>query len=663
MRKHIHFWLPVLWAAVAAAGSNEIIVTATRTYEAESEVPASVSVIYAERLKGMAAVNADEMLRSLSGISVLRNYGAGSGIPGQVNIRGIPGLHGLLMLSDGYRLNEAATGFLSPNEVPVAAIDRIETVRGPFSALYGADAFSGVVNMILREPGTGKKASFSAGAGNDGFSDTVASISGSAGSSAYFAAVQSVGMDNVLAQDKISESVWNPQAGAYMTSDRAAENFNYRDNRVIVKTVTGNRDSGRVALQLRFFDSSLGMGMEDMRPYYPKQVESDAETRSIFAGTEYTRQAGADLELSARASIRDQRREVRGLDMAGYHGAVPVFAESLSRTDANEAEMALQVNYRQDEPHSLTAGADFRHSKADFGGLKEALTGVQFASSMPDSADVNNFGLYLQDRLEAGSVTLIAGARIDSHTDFGEAFSPKAGILWHASEDVSLRAAAGRAFRAPSLLELHQPSVGYGSITFVSNPDLEPEYVNSVDAGITFNQAGRYRLGIDAFYNDMEDLIAPSIDGRVYTYRNVSEAWSRGLELEITAEPAGWIVLYASATLQDAEDETAGTGLQHIPDEILAAGFRCSTGSGGMTIRLSLDAVYTGKREYVDELSGQWRQLDSFVRTDAAAGLEFAGHYNLGIKASNAFDEEYQESPVVNPAPGRVLAFYAGFEW
>ena len=56
---------------------------------------------FKRRLEGYA-VNADRYLRTVSGIAVLRNYGIGSGIPGQVNVRGVPGLHGLLMLSDGY---------------------------------------------------------------------------------------------------------------------------------------------------------------------------------------------------------------------------------------------------------------------------------------------------------------------------------------------------------------------------------------------------------------------------------------------------------------------------------------------------------------------------------------------------------------------------------
>lgn len=647
----------------AGAGSNEVVVSATRVAEPEREVPASVSVISGDRLRIGAPVNADELLRTLSGISVLRNYGIGSGIPGQVNVRGVPGLHGLLMLSDGYRLNEAATGFLSPNEIPVIAIERLETVRGPFSALYGADAFSGVVNMVLREPGEGKGLSAMVSAGNDGYLDFSVSVSGLAGDYAYFAALQQVEMDNVLARDRIIESVWNPQAGVYIELEKDAENFDYRDRRVVVKTASRAGEKGKLAVQARYFDSSLGMGMEDMRPLYPKQVESDSETRSVFAGVEYSHAVSENAELIARASYRDQQREVWGLDVAGFAGAMPVFAESYSKTDSDESEIGLEFNMERSAAHVITMGVDARQTGADFGGLKEAGSGTQFASSSPDSARVENYGLFVQDSFKAGAVRLVSGLRIDSHSDFGEAYSPKLGILWEALDIMVMRVAGGRAFRAPSLLELHQPDVGYGSITFVSNPDLDPEYVNSVDAGFTITPADNVSLDVTLFYNDMEDLIGPQIDGQIYSFLNISEAWSRGVEVELNSRLIGGLELHLAATLQETRDKTADTDLQHIPEEIYGAGLRYSGDAGICRVEASLDGFYTGERRYVDGSTGMWRELDSYFRADASLDLLFAQSYRIGVSAMNLFDEDYQESPVINPAPGRVLAVRAGIEW
>lgn len=653
----------ILVGSAAFAATNEVVVTATRMAEQARDVPASVTIIGGARLAGAAAVNADELLRTAGGISVMRNYGVGSGIPGQVNVRGIPGLHGLLMLSDGYRLNEAATGFLSPNEIPLMALDRIEVVRGPFSALYGADAFSGVVNMILKEPGAGKGMVGSVGVGNDGLLDLALASSGFLGNCAYFAAVQRVQMDNVLAQDEITESVFNPAAGGYVDIVKSAENFDYFDNRVIAKTATDLGDAGHVEFQVRFFESELGMGQEDMRPLYPELVDSQSATRSLFAGVEYGRALSENVDLKTRLGYRDQQREVWGLDLAGYAGAVPLFAKSYSKTDADDVELELSLQIERTRDHIISVGADARRISADFGGLKDADTGIQFASSQTDSEAVENYGLFVQDSLTLGAVRLVSGIRLDSHSDFGEAVSPKIGFVWDASDTVVVRLAGGRAFRAPSLLELHQPSVGYGSITFVSNPDLEPEYVNSVDLGVTLSPAKNVKIDATLFRNDMEDLITPQIDGQIYTYRNTSKAWSQGVELEMSVKPSSGLELYAAGTLQESKDKTADSKLQHIPEEMASAGARYSLDLGCCVAEASIDGVFVGDRSYVDDATGMWLELQSYFRMDASVSLTHADRYRIGISAMNLMDEEYQESPVVNHAPGRVVAVRLGVDW
>ena len=113
---------------------QDLVVTGSRTPRPRATVPANITVVDAAALRTSPAQNPDDLLRTISGVSVLRSYGLGYGIPGQINIRGVPGIHGVLLLADGTPLNEAATGFLGVNEVPECALERIEIVRGPFSS-------------------------------------------------------------------------------------------------------------------------------------------------------------------------------------------------------------------------------------------------------------------------------------------------------------------------------------------------------------------------------------------------------------------------------------------------------------------------------------------------------------------------------------------------
>ena len=74
--------------------ANSTVVTATRVEDEAARVPASVAVISGDEIRNSTAINVDDALRSLPGVSILRNYGIGYGIPNQINVRGVPGLHG-----------------------------------------------------------------------------------------------------------------------------------------------------------------------------------------------------------------------------------------------------------------------------------------------------------------------------------------------------------------------------------------------------------------------------------------------------------------------------------------------------------------------------------------------------------------------------------------
>jgi len=128
---------------------DEVVVTATRTERLRSQTPVSVTVIPSQEIAASPAVNLDDVLRTQTGIGVKRVVGVASGIPAMISIRGVPSANRTLILVDGMPLNSSGTGFLSLNEIPIGAVERVEIVRGPFSSLYGANAFSGAINVII----------------------------------------------------------------------------------------------------------------------------------------------------------------------------------------------------------------------------------------------------------------------------------------------------------------------------------------------------------------------------------------------------------------------------------------------------------------------------------------------------------------------------------
>lgn len=150
----IAFGLASLPAMAAQQNSDEtMVITATQTKHTELSAPASVSVITRADLDQMNANNIGDALKHVTGVNVVATNPTGRN---EIKIRGMGGDYTLLLVN-GKRVNARETlGSAYGNDfdlssIPMAAIERIEVIRGPVSSLYGADALGGVVNVILRQ--------------------------------------------------------------------------------------------------------------------------------------------------------------------------------------------------------------------------------------------------------------------------------------------------------------------------------------------------------------------------------------------------------------------------------------------------------------------------------------------------------------------------------
>ncbi|GAI40874.1 unnamed protein product, partial [marine sediment metagenome] len=126
---------------------EKIVITATRTPHLLKDVPVSTTVITEKEIEQTGASTVAEALENVAGMRVTAYGGPGSLTT--AHIRG-SAAHQVLVLMDGRELNSAASGTVDLGFLPVQNIERIEVVRGPFSSLYGANALSGVINIITK---------------------------------------------------------------------------------------------------------------------------------------------------------------------------------------------------------------------------------------------------------------------------------------------------------------------------------------------------------------------------------------------------------------------------------------------------------------------------------------------------------------------------------
>lgn len=211
---------------------DEVVVTATRTERSRSHVPVSTSVIPSVEISSSAAVNLDDVIRTETGIGVKRVVGIASGIPSMISIRGVPSANRTLILVDGIPLNASGTGFLSLNEIPLEAVERVEIARGPFSSLYGANAYGGVINAITW-PGEGTPTiEARAGASDERYWEAGLTSGGQVGPICYFATADIRDVGNYVFRDYVLDRDLDFLTGEEKVSRKEAVNYGYEDIRL-----------------------------------------------------------------------------------------------------------------------------------------------------------------------------------------------------------------------------------------------------------------------------------------------------------------------------------------------------------------------------------------------------------------------------------------------
>ncbi len=648
-----------------AIEAHPVIVSATGNPEHVTRVPASVSVISKNDISNSSARNLDDLLRTERGISVLQPTGMGYGLPSQINIRGVPGQTRTLLLIDGVPQNDAGTGFININQIALEDVERVEIVRGAFSALHGADAFGGVVNIVTASPRDLPKLSLSGGFGNEGYRRVFAQHSATAERYEYTLSLGMRRIDNYLAQSEQRQRDFDMQTMLPVLRTFEARNYDYEERHVSGKASVHVSDNSNLDIYARYFNSELGYGQQDRRPLYPTPVDNTIEHESYIIGTALETSVSAATQYHAKAYFRVQDRDAYGLDLVGMQGGMPIFARTKSESTNRDWRIDLGLQTAFFDKQSVSLGVDYANTHYDFAPLRNRDAGTRVPGSLGASGYIENLGLYAQDYFTpTDRITLVAGARLDSNSQFNETISPKAGARYALTETSSIRASVGRAYRAPTANELYQPAIAFGSTIFTSNPNLDPEYIISYEAGIDQRLADdRVNISLGVFYNDMDDLISTSFSGNRLTYENVDAAWSRGIELGADVELNSFISLFANYCFQESRNRSTDNDLEHLPEHLGNLGARLNHRSGNWQTSLSVMESYIGERGYLDLSRGAWVELDSYWRTDAALSTTYDDTYTVSIGIQNAFDKEYQEWALINPATGRLFMIEFGLKY
>jgi len=554
----------------------DVVVAAEAAPEPADTLGAAATVIDAAEIGRAKASSVLDYLRTVPGLDVVQ-----SGGPGGVTslfLRGTSSTQ-TLVLVDGVPINSPYFGGTDLSSISTANVERIEVVRGPYSALYGSEAIGGVVRIFTRR---------SAEAG----------VSGNA----------SFALGNAAAKEGFVESRFSGTTLSGALTAQLAEGSSLG--------VTVRRETGRT-----------GVPTDGATP--TPQRSTSADTTTVEVPFSYS----LSKSLSLSASVHYTRDQPDYADPAD-----PFF--TWSTTDARRVggRVAAAGTWGAQR---LAVGVDLERTQV----WNESNLGPAL-----DGETARTLAVFAEDRLAlfSGRFVATAGVRWDDASSYGSAWSPRVTAAWRVLPSLKIRAAAGSAFRAPSLGELYYPYSG--------NPDLKPERSTGLEAGLEETVAEGVVAEATAFWNDIRQLI--QYDAQTFTNENIGHARTRGVEVAVRTAVGGRAFLRASYTYLDARDLDADAPLIRRPRHRASLTAGSGFGSGGSW---SVTGLFVGARPDGDAADFTKIAEDpSYVRVDAAVTLPpVLLSLSPWARVTNLFNREYAE---VNgfPAPGR--RFLAGLE-
>ncbi len=669
---------------------DEVKVTAGRVEQELMDVNMSVSVITQEEIRRSSARNVGELLEDIPGVRI--NNDGGQGMK-RIKIRGEDAFRTLVMI-DGQKVSEHKSMSGSPMLIDPSMIERIEVIKGPASVLYGSDAIGGAINIITKKGGTKP-------------------IEGEV----------SAGMNTSASGKNASGSIYGGIDGwKYRLSASIEDNDNLKTPKGEMENTyfTARSVSGflsydftpdaTVGASLDYYD--LEFGSSDVNtPGFAVDVPKWTRFKAAAFG-EFKNITSSFVRLRTdifyQKSKKDMTNTVPGvwtqgevdtfkamgfeeafLNRVGVQAGNAYVLQPHASNDMNQYGFSIQADWQIGDRNYLIAGYEISYDdlNAHSWNTGTNVMPMMLTDKNYDGYQMTNAVYASMETLLSANLTLTYGARytwvktdMDSINNkmgtktSGEGSDGKivfnAGVLWHGTDNLTLRASYAQGYRSPILQELYiDTSMGSTGTTY-ANPDLKPETSDNFEIGARWNSTG-LSADLAIFYSTADDYIATLYNAqkRGYQYNNVAEAKTFGVELTSSVRIAETgFEPYLTATWMRRQYQN-GNGFSTYdtatPEFMLRYGVRWSGMYAGLGLRADAFARSQTEIEYDDGVqsatdSSSYR-LGGYTTLNLTAGVDFGPkrQYSFDLGLYNIFDKGYQEQTSIYE-PGRYFVAKLG---
>ncbi|RPH31240.1 MAG: TonB-dependent receptor [Bacteroidales bacterium] len=665
---------------------DELVVAATRTENRISQIPGRINMISAERISMVAAQNIDEYLQLLPGVQVSRSFGIFS-TKSSVTMRGLSGNEQArtLVLLDGIPVNKADGGSVNWNLISTNAIERIEVVKGPGSALYGGNAMGGIINVVTQKPSKEIQGDVTAEYGTFNTKIVRLNLAGKFG-------------EEVNKGFYWTTNGFYQKSDGYITQSEADRNINpfiiksnVDEKALNFKVGYNNSEKFNAEVNLSIYDGIRGTGE---KVYQPNGNETEYLTYQLR--TNLNGKIGG-LKWNTSLFYIDEHymkvNESKKDDYTWYN------VTSIRR----DLGLLSSANYSVGK-QSLTAGFDIRNGQVDASDIYYTST-----DKVDNNGKMNFYGFYAQDDY---SVTekfkLLVGVRYDLATFYDGkfktyhpsaestflrdyefsglddvqwgAFSPRISLQYRPNDNFRVYGGYSRGFRPSVLDDLCRTGRVKGGMK-VANPNLDPEYLDNFEAGVDYSPLKALKLSTSLFYSIGSDFLyyvstGDSIDmgfgdRPIMVRSNISNVNIYGAEFDISYSPSSTLTMFANYAYNHAQIsdykpmsgddpvDLSNNFLTDVPQHSFALGVfvKTSVVNIGLTCRYTGE-MYVNDQNIYDEIVLS-NKYPAWITTDLKLSHEFYKLINASLNVQDIFDKKIYDSKGAI-GPGRFITFGLG---
>lgn len=493
----IPFYIASSISLSAHAAIDEVVVTA-KTNQTLADVLPTSHVLTSADILSLNAIDLPDLLDHISGINITPTGGRGSTTG--VFIRGTSTSQTIILI-DGIRVGSATLGQAALNSYPLDAIERIEVIKGPLSAIYGADAVGGVIQIFTKSH-------------LDGLGIATVTI----GSDSLFEYGLTLGAGNENNGFIISAHAQDTD-GIDHTSLLTDDNDDldaYEETSFSLAARGQLSDSTKVKLSILSTDNKVDVD----NPFFGSGFGLMNETKTLSSALNLSTEFSEQLTWTTTLGLNN--------DEFSANGDFP----SVFTTDRES--LASELSFKVSNTTSITLGVDYYSEDIETGTTTFPTTGRDNKGA---------FGLFQSD---FGKASLVASFRYDDNSAYGSDTNGSIAANYDFSDDLRLVLSYGTGFVAPSFNFLYFP--------FFGNPDLLAEESDSLELSL-LGQKGNMEWRVSAYKTDIKNLF--SFDPNTFLAANISSAEIKGVEFEVSTQIAEW-QLHANLDLLSAKDAITG---------------------------------------------------------------------------------------------------------